>query len=136
MSDVETMTGEWVARIEAARDLQSLELERVAALGKQGAITGLLKTLGGMTPEERQVEGPRIHSLRETVTEAIAARKAALETAELDRKLANETLDMSLPVSDGEGAEERRGRKACVSTGSSRWCADHKKKKIKHQRTK
>src|SRR3546814_174107 len=102
MSDVETMTGEWVARIEAARDLQSLELERVAALGKQGAITGLLKTLGGMTPEERQVEGPRIHSLRETVTEAIAARKSALETAELDRKLATETLDMSLPVSAGE----------------------------------
>src|SRR3546814_13908717 len=102
MSDVETMTGEWVARIEAARDLQSLELERVAALGKQGAITGLLKTLGGMTPEERQVEGPRIHSLREAVTEAIAARKSALETAELDRKLATETLDMSLPVSAGE----------------------------------
>src|SRR3546814_13773232 len=55
-----------------------------------------------MTPEERQVEGPRIHSLRETVTEAIAARKSALETAELDRKLATETLDMSLPVSAGE----------------------------------
>src|SRR3546814_11408760 len=102
MSDVETMTGEWVARIEAARDLQSLELERVAALGKQGAITGLLKTLGGMTPEERQVEGPRIHSLRETVTEAIAARQSALATAAPDRTLATETLDMRPPFSPGE----------------------------------
>jgi phenylalanyl-tRNA synthetase alpha chain len=74
----------------------------VAALGKQGAITQLLKTLGGMRPEQRQAEGPRIHGLREQVTAAIAERKAALERAELDRRLATETLDMTLPVSAGE----------------------------------
>ena len=78
--------------------MPALEAERVAALGKQGAVTGLLKTLGGMTPEERQSEGPRIHALREAVTEAIAARKAALEDAELERRLAGEGLDMTLPV--------------------------------------
>src|SRR4051812_50216596 len=77
-----------LARIEAAPDLQALEAERVAALGKQGAVTALLKSLGGMTPEERQVEGPRIHALREAVSEAIAARKAALEAAGLDRRRA------------------------------------------------
>jgi phenylalanyl-tRNA synthetase alpha chain len=102
MSDLEIMSGEWLGRIAAAADLPSLEAERIGALGKQGAVTGLLKTLGGMTPEERQTQGPRIHSLREAVTEAIAARKAALEAAELDRKLATETLDMTLPVSIGE----------------------------------
>jgi phenylalanyl-tRNA synthetase alpha chain len=96
------MSREWLARIGAADDLQSLEAERVGALGKQGAVTGLLKTLGGMTPEERQAQGPRIHALREAVTEAIASRKAALEAAELERKLATETLDMTLPVSTGE----------------------------------
>ncbi|SMF66463.1 phenylalanine--tRNA ligase subunit alpha [Allosphingosinicella indica] len=98
MSDVEKMTGDWLARIEGAGDLAALEAERVAALGKQGAVTALLKTLGGMSPEERQAEGPRIHALREAVTEAIAARKAALEAAELDRRLATETLDMTLPA--------------------------------------
>jgi phenylalanyl-tRNA synthetase alpha chain len=92
---------ELLDRIAAAPDLRALEAERVAALGKQGAITSRLKSLGGMTPEERQVEGPRIHALREAVTEAIAARKAALEAAELDRRLATETLDMTLPVETG-----------------------------------
>ena len=90
-----------LARISAAPDLPALEAERVAALGKQGAITQLLKTLGGMSPEQRQAEGPRIHGLREAVTGAIAERKAALEAAELERRLATETLDMTLPVTTG-----------------------------------
>jgi len=98
MSDLDQMKSDWLGRIETAADLAALEAERVAVLGKQGAVTQLLKTLGGMTPEQRQSEGPRIHALREAVTEAIAARKAALEAAELDRRLATETLDMTLPV--------------------------------------
>ena len=99
---IDSLTGDWLARVEAATDLPSLEAERVAALGKQGAITQLLKSLGGMSPEQRQAEGPRIHALRENVTAAIAERKATLERAELDRRLATETLDMSLPVPLGE----------------------------------
>ncbi|TMJ15641.1 MAG: phenylalanine--tRNA ligase subunit alpha [Alphaproteobacteria bacterium] len=87
-----------IDRIKAAPDLQALEAERVSALGKQGAITQLLKTLGAMTPEQRQAEGPRIHALREAVTDAIAARKAALEGAALEQRLATEKLDLTLPV--------------------------------------
>jgi phenylalanyl-tRNA synthetase alpha chain len=98
MADVESMSGALVARIEAAADLAGLESERVAALGKQGAVTQLLKTLGAMSPEERQAQGPRIHALREQVSEAIAARKAALEAAALERKLATETIDLTLPA--------------------------------------
>jgi phenylalanyl-tRNA synthetase alpha chain len=90
-----------LARIEAAEDLPALEAARVAALGKQGAITALLKSLGAMTPEQRQAEGPRIHALRERTTEALAARKAALEAAELERRLATETIDVTLPVAAG-----------------------------------
>src|SRR4051812_22096901 len=101
MADPDLLTSELLARIAAAADLPALESERVAALGKQGAVTQLLKTLGGMTPDQRQSEGPRIHALREQVSEAIAARKAALEAAELDRRLATETLDMTLPVGTG-----------------------------------
>ena len=88
---------EMLGRIAAAKDLQGLEQARVAALGKQGAITQLLKTLGGMTAEQRQIEGPRIHALREQVADAIAARKAALEAEALETRLATETLDMTLP---------------------------------------
>jgi len=100
-SDLETMQADWLGRIAAAADLPALEAERVAALGKQGAVTGLLKTLGGMTPEERSSEGPRIHGLREAVTGAIAARKAELEEAALERRLATERLDLTLPVETG-----------------------------------
>jgi phenylalanyl-tRNA synthetase alpha chain len=101
MSRLDQMSGELLARIDAAPDLQALEGERVALLGKQGEITALLKTLGGMSPEERQVEGPRIHGLRERVTAALAARKAALEGAALERRLATERLDLTLPVPTG-----------------------------------
>jgi phenylalanyl-tRNA synthetase alpha chain len=97
-TDIQSIEGDWLTRIGAAGDLHALEAERVAALGKQGAITGLLKTLGKMSPDARQAEGPRIHALREAVSQAIADRKAALEAAELDRRLASETIDMTLPV--------------------------------------
>jgi phenylalanyl-tRNA synthetase alpha chain len=94
----ETVGADLIARIEAAGDLALLEAERVAALGKQGAVTSLLKSLGAMSPEQRQQEGPRIHALRERVSDAIASRKAALESAELERRLATETQDLTLPM--------------------------------------
>ncbi|HEX8223154.1 MAG TPA: phenylalanine--tRNA ligase subunit alpha [Allosphingosinicella sp.] len=98
MSDLDQLSGDLLARIVSAADLAALEAERVAALGKQGAVTQLLKTLGGMTPEQRQIEGPRIHALRERVTEAIAARRTVLEAEALERRLAGEGLDMTLPM--------------------------------------
>jgi phenylalanyl-tRNA synthetase alpha chain len=94
---LDDLSGELLGRIEAAPDLAALEQERVAALGKQGAVTQRLKTLGTMTPEQRQSDGPRIQALRERVSDAIASRKAALEAAELEHRLATESLDMTLP---------------------------------------
>jgi phenylalanyl-tRNA synthetase alpha chain len=89
---------EALSRIAEAVDLDTLERLRVAFLGKQGSISGLLKTLGGMTPEERQSEGPKIHALRERVTNSLAGRKAELEQVALEARLATETLDLSLPA--------------------------------------
>ena len=87
-----------IDHIAAAPDLAALDALRVAALGKSGEITALLKSLGGMTPDERSVEGPKIHARREEVTAAITARKSALEAAILDARLATEKLDLSLPA--------------------------------------
>ena len=98
MSETQALQAKLVGDIEAAADLDAVEALRVAALGKAGSVTGLLKTLGGMTPEERQVEGPKIHALREAVAEAIATRRATLESAALEAKLAAERLDMTLPA--------------------------------------
>jgi len=97
MSDLDQLQRDLLAAIGSA-DLAGLEDIRVSALGKSGSVTGLLKTLGGMSPEERQTTGPRIHALREAVTEALTGRKAGLEREALDARLAGETLDMTLPV--------------------------------------
>jgi phenylalanyl-tRNA synthetase alpha chain len=88
------------SQIADAPDLAALEAVRIALLGKQGSVSALLKTLGAMTPEQRQAEGPRINGLREAAAAAIAERKAALEAAALDAQLASERLDMSLPAPD------------------------------------
>ena len=98
MTDPTELQTHLLAAIGAAAGLDALEACRVHALGKQGVVTQLLKTLGGMSPEQRQVEGPPIQSLREAVTAAIASRKATLEASALAAKLAGETLDLTLPV--------------------------------------
>ena len=98
MTDIDDLQTHLLAAVDASAGLDALETVRVEALGKQGRVTQLLKTLGGMSPEERQTTGPRIHALREAVTAAIGARKASLEQAALDARLASETLDLTLPV--------------------------------------
>ena len=77
MIDAETM----LDRIAAADTLGDLEAVRVSVLGKAGSITALLKSLGSMDATTRAVEGPKIHSLRERVTDAIAGRNARRQHA-------------------------------------------------------
>ena len=94
------MSNALLDRIAAADTLQELDSVRVALLGKSGEITAQLKSLGSMDPETRSTEAPRVHALREKVSEAIAGRRALLEAAELERKLATERLDLSLPATE------------------------------------
>ncbi len=89
---------EILGRIADAADLSALDALRVETLGKSGSVTALLKNLGAMDAETRTREAPAIHELRETVTAALGARKDALENAELERRLATERLDLSLPA--------------------------------------
>ena len=105
MTDLSQLEADLTARVAAAADLAALEAIRVAALGKTGSISELLKTLGRMTPDQRREQGPKINGLRDAVASAIAAKKAALEAAELDAKLASERVDLSLPP-----PPERKGR--------------------------
>ncbi|MCE2729495.1 MAG: phenylalanine--tRNA ligase subunit alpha [Sphingomonadaceae bacterium] len=98
MTDIATLQTELMAAIDSADTLDTLEAVRISALGKQGSVSALLKTMGAMSPDERQTQGPIINGLRESVTAALAAKKAALETAELNRRLASEYVDMTLPA--------------------------------------
>jgi phenylalanyl-tRNA synthetase alpha chain len=101
MTDIASLKSGLLADIAAAETLDAVEALRVGALGKQGVVTALLKTLGGMSPDERQTQGPIIQDLRESITAAIAGKKGALEQAALDARLADERLDMTLPADVG-----------------------------------
>ena len=105
MTDLSQLEADLSGRIATAPDLATLEAIRVEALGKSGSISELLKTLGRMSPDERREQGPLINGVRDAVASAITAKKAQLETAELDAKLAAERVDLSLPA-----PPERRGR--------------------------
>jgi len=98
MTEMQSKTDAALAAIAAAGDLDALEEQRLAALGKKGWVSGALKTLGQMTPEERMSAAPAIQAMRAQIADAIAARKAELESAELEARLATETLDLTLPA--------------------------------------
>ena len=98
MNDLDDIRAALLADTAAADSLDAIEAVRVKALGKASEIAALMKTLGAMPPEERQARAPAIQGLRAEVADAIAARKAALEAAALDAKLATETIDMTLPA--------------------------------------
>ncbi|NWH08867.1 MAG: phenylalanine--tRNA ligase subunit alpha [Alphaproteobacteria bacterium] len=98
MTTLETLERETLAAIDAANDDAALEAVRISALGKKGAISELLKTLGAMSPDERKAQGPLINGLRDRVSAALAARKAALGQAALNARLETERVDVTLPV--------------------------------------
>ncbi len=89
--------------ISNAPTLEALQEVRVKYLGKKGAVTGRLKSLGGLPPEERKEAGKEINVLKRTLEEAVEARKKALERDALNRKLESESLDVTLPGT-GRGA--------------------------------
>ena len=98
MTDLNTLKTDLIAQVEAAPDAAALEAIRIAALGKSGQISELLKSLGKMSPDERREQGPLINGLRDAVAARLAERKAQMEAAELDRRLAAESVDLSLPA--------------------------------------
>jgi len=98
VAEIAQLETELLGAVAKAGDEAALEAVRIAALGKSGSVSALLKTLGAMTPDERKAKGPAINGLKDKVTAAIAARKDALGAVALDAKLATETVDVTLPV--------------------------------------
>src|SRR4051812_8425584 len=98
MTDIAALEGDIRAAIASAKDERALDEVRVSALGKKGAIAELLKTLGGMSPDERKTNGPLFNGLRDRVTDAIAQRKKQLEDVALDARLQSERVDVTLPA--------------------------------------
>ncbi len=102
MEGLDQLRQELMARIAAAADLDSLEAARVEALGKKGRVTQMMKTLGALDPDARKAAGQALNAAKDSLAEAIEARKADLQDADLDRRLQSEWVDVSLPARPGE----------------------------------
>jgi phenylalanyl-tRNA synthetase alpha chain len=96
MDEIKKLKKELASLIEEASDLESLEQARIAALGKKGRITSLMKTLGDMTPEDRRATGQELNALKDEIAALIKSREEALKRQELDVKLAREKIDVTL----------------------------------------
>ena len=96
MIDLKALEADLSARIVHAQ-AELLEAIRIEALGKQGSVSALLKSLGSMSPDERREMGPLINGVRDRVAAAITARKATLDEAALAARLEAERLDLSPP---------------------------------------
>jgi phenylalanyl-tRNA synthetase alpha chain len=95
--DIENLKNEITAAIAASDSLETLEDIRISSLGKKGSVSGLMKGLGKMSPEERKEMGPVLNALKTDIANEISTRKNTLEAAALEARLLEETIDVTLP---------------------------------------
>ena len=80
-----------------AQNLQALEAVKVTYLGKKGVLTARLKELGKLPPEERSAVGQEVNKVKAEIQAKLEARRTALQAEELEKKLASQTIDVTLP---------------------------------------
>src|SRR5262245_44420761 len=97
MQSLETLIAEATALLEGASSNAELENLKARYLGKSGELTEQLKGLGKLPAPERPAAGSRINEAKARLETVIDARREALARAELDRRLAEEALDVTLP---------------------------------------
>ena len=98
MSIIEELSDQIMTELQQVQNLQQIEEIRIRVLGKKGTLTEQMKTLSAMSPEERKTAGQALNVAKNKISEALDAKKTALEEAELEKRLATETIDVSLPT--------------------------------------
>lgn len=84
-------------KIKSAQDLKELEQIRVAYLGKKGPITEVLRGMGKLPKEERPKIGQMANEVRGSITEKLQKKQQRFEQEIVERQLAKETIDVTLP---------------------------------------
>jgi phenylalanyl-tRNA synthetase alpha chain len=97
MEDLDRIVERALEAFRGAADPASLENAKARYLGKSGELTALLKGLGALAPEERRSAGARINAAKQAIEQALEARRAGLAGAQLQARLAEEGLDVTLP---------------------------------------
>jgi phenylalanyl-tRNA synthetase alpha chain len=104
VENLDTIREDWLRQIASADNADALEQLRVSILGRSGQLTALLKTLGGLAPDERKARGAALNQLKGAVEEALGVAKQKHDRASLDQRLKEERIDVTLPVkSDIDG---------------------------------
>ncbi len=98
MENIDNLKTDTLAAIAKAADLKALDEIRVSVLGKKGAVTELMKSLATMSVEEKKEMGKNLNILKSEIEKALEARRDELAKAELNAKLAGETIDVTLPI--------------------------------------
>ena len=85
------------AKLAAIKGNDELEAVRVEFLGKKGALTAVLRTMGKLSPEERPKIGQLANEVREAIENDITERRRAIEAEKLTAKLESEAIDVTIP---------------------------------------
>ncbi|MFD2095768.1 phenylalanine--tRNA ligase subunit alpha [Corallincola platygyrae] len=100
MENLEALSAEALSAIAGAADNEALESLRVEYLGKKGKFTDLMKGLGKLPPEEKPKAGQAINKAKQALTQALNERRELMKAEALNKKLASETIDVTLPGKD------------------------------------
>jgi phenylalanyl-tRNA synthetase alpha chain len=100
--DPHALLAQTEAALAAAADSREWDAIRVGVLGRNGTLTGLLRDLGKTPADQRRERGAELNRLKDALTAAIEARKVELDAVELDRRLAAERIDVTLPPRSAE----------------------------------
>ena len=96
-ADLDRIVDDALAAFAAAADAPRLEQEKARFTGKSGTLTAMLKSLGSLEPDARREAGAAINLAKARIEEALQARREAIANAALETRLAQETVDVTLP---------------------------------------
>lgn len=103
MQQLNEITQQAIASVAQATTLQQLDDLRVQYMGKKGQMTEFLKSLANVSPEDRPAIGQAVNQAKESIQQHIQQRLEQLKAEELAARLANETIDITLP---GRGIDQ------------------------------
>ena len=118
---LEQIRREALAALSETKTAQDLDALRVKYLGKKGALTAVLKQMGGLSAEERPIIGQLANEVREALTTALEQEQKRIEKAALDARLELEQVDVTIPgkpVELGPGWGLVGSARACRSWGN------------------
>ena len=94
--DLSSIQAEFATALKGVGSEKDLSDLKVRFLGKKGSLTGVLKGLGQLAPEDRQTFGKKVNDLKSHMEEALEGAKASLLAREMRGRLEAEWVDITL----------------------------------------